>query len=188
MPQQNHRPGVVVLGSDFKGLGVVRSLGQHGIPCALIDNFPRSAWFSRYVTKRFKWDGPLDTDDFLQFLLNIGKEHHLIGWLLFPVQDDAVELVTHHTSQLATSYRLVTQNWDVVRWAHDKRLTYRMAHDVGMPYPKTWYPDSEEQIKTFDITFPVIIKPAISIHLQHTLRLKDLPVHTMDELLKQYHL
>ena len=188
MPQQNRRLGVVVLGSDFKGLGVIRSLGQRGIPCVLIDNLPRSAWFSRYVTKRFKWDGPLNTDDFLQFLLNIGEEHHFIGWVLFPVQDDAVEFVAHHTSQLATSYCLVTQNWDVVRWAHDKRLTYRMAHEVGMPYPKTWYPDTEEQLKTLVITFPVIIKPAISIHLQHALRLKALPVHTMDELLKQYHL
>jgi len=188
MPQQNYRSGVIVLGSDFKGLGVIRSLGQRGIPCALIDNLPRSAWFSRYVTKRFKWNGPLDTDDFLQFLLTIGKEHHLTGWVLFPVQDDAVELVAHHTSQLATSYQLVTQNWDVVRWAHDKRLTYQMAQEVGVPYPKTWYPESEDQLKTLDITFPTILKPAISIHFQHALRLKALPVHSMGELLKQYHL
>lgn len=188
MPQQNYRPGVVVLGSDFKGLGVIRSLGQRGIPCALIDNLPRSAWFSRYVTKHFKWNGPLDTDDFLQFLLAIGKEHHLTGWVLFPVQDDTVELVAHHTSQLATCYQLVTQNWDVVRWAHDKRLTYQMAQEVGVPYPKTWYPESEDQLKTLDITFPTILKPAISIHFQHALRLKALPVHSMGELLKQYHL
>jgi predicted ATP-grasp superfamily ATP-dependent carboligase len=188
MPQQNGRPGVVVLGSDFKGLGVIRSLGQRGIPCALIDNLPRSAWFSRYVTKRFKWNGPLDTDDFLQFLLSIGKEHHLTGWVLFPVQDDAVELVTHHVSQLATSYQLVTQKWDVVRWAHDKRLTYQLAQEAGVPYPKTWYPNSEDQLKTLDITFPVIIKPAVSIHFQHALRLKALPVYSLDELIEQYHL
>jgi predicted ATP-grasp superfamily ATP-dependent carboligase len=188
MSQQNNRPGVVVLGSDFKGLGVIRSLGQRGIPCALIDNLPRSAWFSRYVTKRFKWNGPLDTDDFLQFLLTIEKEHHLTGWVLFPVQDDAVELITHHVSQLATSYQLVTQNWDVVRWAHDKRLTYQMAQELGVPYPKTWYSNSEDQLKTLDITFPVIIKPAISIHFQHALRLKALPVHSLDELIEQYRL
>lgn len=177
-----------MLGSDFKGLGVIRSLGQRGIPCALIDNLPRSAWFSRYVTKRFKWHGSLNTDDFLQFLLQIGKEHQLGGWVLFPVQDDAVELVAQHTSQLATCYQLVTQNWDVIRWAHDKRLTYQMAQEVGVPYPKTWYPQSENQLKTLDIPFPVIIKPAISIHLQHALRLKALPVHSMNELVEQYHL
>src|SRR5947209_1045321 len=45
-------PGVIVLGSDFKALGVVRSLGRRGIPSVIIDTLPRSAWFSRYVTKR----------------------------------------------------------------------------------------------------------------------------------------
>ena len=47
--------GAVILGSDFKALGVIRSLGERGIPCVVIDNIPRSAWFSRYVVKRFKW-------------------------------------------------------------------------------------------------------------------------------------
>lgn len=188
MPQQGDVPGIVVLGSDFKGLGVIRSLGQRGIPCVLIDNLPRSAWFSRYVTQRFKWSGSLDTQDFLQFLLTIEKKHHLTGWVLFPVQDDAVELVSRNSAELERSYRLATPAWEVVRWAGDKRLTYRMAEEVGVPYPKTWYPANEDELKELDITFPVIIKPAVSIHLQHVSRLKALPAETMAELLTQYRL
>ena len=56
-----HRDGpwAVVLGSDFKALGVVRSLGRKGIRCIVIDSVPRSAWFSRYVVKRIKWQGSM---------------------------------------------------------------------------------------------------------------------------------
>jgi D-aspartate ligase len=186
MPQRSSVPGIVVLGSDFKALGVVRSLGQRGIPCVLIDNLPRSAWFSRYVTRRIKWNKPLDTPEFVDFLLKIEKEYHLTGWVLFPVQDDAVEIVSRNSARLRASYHFTTPDWEIVRWANDKRLTYRMAEEVGIPYPKTWYPQSEEELKGLDITFPAIIKPAVSIHLQHLLRQKALPANTMDELLAHY--
>src|ERR1700730_18016265 len=113
MPKQVNKQGIVVLGSDFKSLGVVRSLGRRGIPSVVIDNLPRSAWFSRYAVKRFKWQGPMDNDDFLYFLLSVGKEHHLEHWMLCPLQYEVVELVSRNTHHLATIYRLVTQEWDI---------------------------------------------------------------------------
>ncbi|HZU02250.1 MAG TPA: ATP-grasp domain-containing protein [Ktedonobacteraceae bacterium] len=188
MSQQLDLPGVVVLGSDFKALGVMRSLGRRGIPAIVIDNLPRSAWFSRYALKCLRWHGPMDDTAFLHFLLRLGKEHQLEQWMLFPTQDEVVEFVSRHAVQLASVYRLTTQEWDVVRWACDKRLTYRMAQEVGVPYPKTWYPLNEEHLKTLEITFPVIVKPAISIRLQHALRLKALPASNHEELLKHYRL
>ncbi|HYU75244.1 MAG TPA: hypothetical protein VEL31_21455, partial [Ktedonobacteraceae bacterium] len=117
-------PGVVLLGSDFKALGVARSLGQRGIPSVVVDNMPRSAWFSRYVVKRFRWHSQMDDTAFLSFLLNIGKKHHLEQWVLFPMQDEVVQLVACNTQQLAQIYTLVTQEWDIVQWANDKRRTY----------------------------------------------------------------
>ena len=177
---------MVVLGSDFKSLGVVRSLGRRGIPSVVIDNTPRSAWFSRYVTKHFLWSGPMDGEKFLHFLLSIGKKHHLEQWVLFPMQDEVVELVARHHEQLAMIYQLATQNWDVVRWANDKRFTYGMAEEVGVPYPRTWYPKDEAELASMDITFPVILKPAISVHLQYETHVKAIPVAHHEELLTQY--
>ncbi len=127
MSQQGNTPGAIVLGSDFKALGVVRSLGRRGIPCVIIDNTPRSAWFSRYVTRRFIWHGPMDDSAFLNFLLKTGKEHHLEQWILFPMQDEVVELVARNAKQCASLYQLVTQDWDIVRWACDKVREIRVA-------------------------------------------------------------
>jgi D-aspartate ligase len=183
---QQKTPGVVVLGSDFKALGVIRSLGQRGIPCVVIDNTPHSAWFSRYVTKRFKWSTHMEDEKFVLFLLNIGKKYHLEQWVLFPTQDEVVQLIACNIPQLSQVYRLVTQDWDVIRWANDKRLTYQMAEEVGVPYPKTAYVRHKDELTNLDMPFPVIIKPAISVHFQYATRLKALPASSPQELLTQY--
>ncbi len=188
MSQQNGALGAVILGSDFRALGVLRSLGQQGIPCVVVDNLPRSAWFSRYVTRRFRWHGPMDEAAFLNFLLSIGKKYQLERWVLFPMQDELVELVARNTDQLGKIYQLVTQNWDIVRSTLDKRLTYHIAHQVGVSCPKTWYPSSEDDLKTMEINFPVIIKPTLSVRLQYAIRLKALPACNYEELLTQYRL
>lgn len=186
MARANRGPGVVVVGSDFRALGVVRSLGRRHVPCIVIDNLPRSAWFSRYVKKRLYWHGPTDDEAFLRFLLRTAREYRLEQYVLFPMSDDAVELVARHAEELSSCYQLVTQGWDIVQWANDKRLTYRMAEELGVPYPRTWYPLSEEELRGMEIQFPVIIKPAISLRLQHALRLKALPASNYQELVSQY--
>ena len=67
--------------------------------------------------------------------------------MLFPLQDDVVELVARNTQELAKVYQLVTQDWSVIRWAHDKRLTYGMAEERVFLIPKTWYPGSEDDLQ-----------------------------------------
>jgi len=42
--------GVVVIGGDYQGLGIVRSLGRHGIPVRVIDDERSIACYSRYTT------------------------------------------------------------------------------------------------------------------------------------------
>jgi len=108
MQANSQIPGVVVLGSDFKALGVIRSLGRRGIPGIVVDSQPRSAWFSRYVTRRFTWDGSMESPEFADFLLRIGREQGLQNWMLVAAQDDAVGTVAQHHDALAAVYRLTT--------------------------------------------------------------------------------
>nr|BBH95741.1 hypothetical protein KTA_39400 [Thermogemmatispora argillosa] len=176
----------MILGSDFKALGVVRSLGRRGIACMLIDAVPRSAWFSRYTRRRIRWHGSLGDEALLRFLLSLGPTHGLQGAVLFPMQDEAVELVSRHYMELAPLYRLTTPPWEIARWALDKRLTYQMAERLAIPAPRTWYPASEEALASLDLQFPLIVKPAISVHLQYALHLKALEAHNYAELLAAY--
>jgi predicted ATP-grasp superfamily ATP-dependent carboligase len=130
----------------------------------------------------------MDRAEFVDFLLHLCKQHHLDGWVLFPLQDEVVELVARNTERLGSVYRLVTQAWEVIRWAGDKQLTHQMAHDTAVPCPRTAYPASERDLADLDLVYPVIIKPAISIRLQYAIRLKALPAADLDTLVQQYRL
>jgi D-aspartate ligase len=186
MGRRSDKAGALLLGSDHKALGVARSLGARGIPTIVVDNLPRSAWFSRYVRQRVRWHGPMEDESLVAYLITFGKKHALDGWVLFPMQDEVVELVARHACDLGTVYRLATQDWSVLQWAGDKRLTDHMAAQAGVPYPRTWYPASADELETLDVTYPAIIKPAISVHLQYAIRLKALPAYSLDDLRTQY--
>src|SRR5207237_10491566 len=123
---------------------------------------------------------------FLTFLFNIGKKHHLEQWVLFPMQDEVVQLVACNTQQLAQIYTLATQEWDIVQWANDKRRTYCMAQATGVPYPRTCYPANEDELAALVIPFLSIIKPTFSLCLQYSTHLNALPAQARDELLVQY--
>lgn len=67
-----------------------------------------------------------------------------------------------HTHALGNVYRLVMQDWSVLRWAGDKRLTHQMAREAGVPYPGAWYPRTVNDLTTLDTAYPVIVKaPAL---------------------------
>ena len=59
---RNGQVGAVVVGGDYQGLGIVRSLGRHGIPVVVVDDEPSIAKYSRYTTQALRVpelrDGP----------------------------------------------------------------------------------------------------------------------------------
>jgi predicted ATP-grasp superfamily ATP-dependent carboligase len=152
----------------------------------VIDDLPRSAFYSRYVVRRFRWQGAMWGASFRNFLMTLAKEHELEGWLLLPVQDEVVELIARHTEEFAQRYRLVTPEWHRLRWAHDKRLLYGVAAALSVPHPQTWYPSSERDLAELPIVFPAIIKPAISVRLQYAMGRKALAADSHASLRHQY--
>jgi D-aspartate ligase len=97
-----------------------------------------------------------------------------------------VELVARHAGRLSGAYRLVTQDWQVVRWAHEKRLLYEVAQKLGISHPRTWYPTDERDLASLSIEYPAIIKPSVSIKLQYATGQKALPARDDRELITQY--
>lgn len=181
--------GAILLGSDFKALGVMRSLGRRGIPSVVIDNTPRAAWASRYAIARHRWEGAeMDSPAFLSYLLTLGEQPHYAGWLLIPTQDEVVELVARNHDALASRFTLVTQGWDVLQYACDKGRMNAMARATGVTTPMTWYPHDEDDLANLAITYPAIIKPTVSIRLQHAMRRKALPAANLEEMRAQYRL
>ena len=80
---------------------------------------------------------------------------------MFPTADETAALIGRAYDELASRFVLTSPPWDKLRWAYDKRLTYKLADSLGMHYPRTWAATSAEDAASLDVEFPVIVKPAI---------------------------
>src|SRR5579872_324396 len=132
--------GGIVIGGDFQGLGIVRSLGRHGIPSCVIDDELSIARFSRYATHSFRVHDLRDEQKTIDSLLDIGRRLNLKGWVLYPTRDETVAAISCHKDQLSEWFRVPTPSLETIKWAWDKRNTYLLAQDLGIPSPKTWFP------------------------------------------------
>jgi D-aspartate ligase len=110
------------------------------------------------VSYHFKW--PTTEAERLKFLLKLAADCRFAGWALFPTGDETAALIARNHACLEGSFTLTTPSWDTLRWAYDKRLTYRLAAKLGIPCPLTWYPRNREELARLECTFPLVLKPA----------------------------
>jgi predicted ATP-grasp superfamily ATP-dependent carboligase len=173
--------GALVIGSDYRALGVVRSLGRRGVPAwVLRHGDDRLAGFSRFAQRTM----PLV--DGTDFLLSLCNEHGLDGWTLFASSDESAAFVARHHDELAARFRLTTPPWSVTQYAYDKRLTYPLAESLGVDVPRTWYPRDGADVSAIDCEFPVAIKPAVKDGFNRLTAAKAWRVDSRDELVARY--
>jgi D-aspartate ligase len=151
------RVGAVVVGGDYQGLGIVRSLGRAGIPTFVVDDERSIARYSRHATKAVRVPSLRGERETVDKLLELGRRHGLEGWVLFPTREETVAAFSRHRDELTQVFRVPTPPWETVKWAWDKRNTYRLAERLGIPHPRTWY----GELPGAEALFPLAIKPAI---------------------------
>lgn len=178
--------GAVVLGSDYRALGVVRSLGRRGIPVVVVRHGDdRLAAVSRYARKTVDLpDGGPEPQ--VDFLLRLATREGLEGWALVPSADESAAMVARHEDELGERYTLTTPSWEVMRWAYDKRLTHELANRVGVEHPVTAYPRSRDEVGALPVEFPAIIKPAIKEDFNPLTAAKAWRVDSHASLLERY--
>jgi D-aspartate ligase len=188
-PAGEHWPqagtGAVVIGAAYGALGIVRSLGQRGIPVWVAHGRGQLVGaVSRYVRRRLPW--PADEAARLDCLLGLAIRHHLDGWAIYPTDDETSALVARHEQLLSKHFRLTTPPWEVLRWAYDKRLTYSLAADLGIAHPWTRLPRSREEVAALDCAFPAILKPAFKDRINPFTLAKAWRVEDRRQLLERY--
>lgn len=151
--------GAVVIAEHIRGLGLVRSLGRRGIPVwTLAAEGDLMASASRYSRRHGRW--PAEPDDQLDCLLRLATKHQLDGWALLAATDEGAALCARHHAELSKHYRVAVPPWDIVRFAYDKRLTHRLAADIGLNHPQTFFPRDRGEVSQLECTFPAVLKPA----------------------------
>jgi predicted ATP-grasp superfamily ATP-dependent carboligase len=153
--------GAVVVGGDYQGLGIVRSLGRQGVPVCVIDDEHSIARFSRYTTHFVGAESLFDQRHCVEAVLKTGRRLDLRGWVLYPTRDETVAAFSHYRAPLSKFFRVPVSAWPITKWAWDKRNTYRLANELGIPTPLTWYPRDVAELDQILADPPFAVKPAI---------------------------
>lgn len=181
-------PGALVIGGDYQGLGIARSLGRQGIPVAVLDDEVSISRSSRYVQRSMRVPTLRSSEATTEALHEAARRFGLDGWVLFPTREETVAAVAQNRDELARVFRVPTPSWETVRVAWDKRQTYQVAERLGLDVPRCWFPRNESDLSEITLDSPVIIKPAIKEHFFYETGAKAWRADDQAELVQKYRL
>jgi D-aspartate ligase len=175
-------PGAVVIGGDYQGLGIVRSLGRRGVPVCIIDDEHSISRFSRYANYAVRVRDLRNGDAAIESLLNVGRRLDLKGWVLFPTRDELVASISLARDRLSEIFRVPTPEWETIRCMWDKRNTYSLANELNIPTPKTWLVATPADLDNISAPFPLALKPSVKEHFFYATKAKAWRANTKAEL------
>jgi len=181
-PSAKGTVGAVVVGGDYQGLGIVRSLGQQGVPVCVVDDERSISRFSRYASQFVKVADLRDERKAVNSLLEIGTRLGLNGWILYPTRDELVAAFSRYRPELSQLFRVPTPDWESVQWAWDKRNTYRLARELDIPMPSTFCLENGDQLSRIEFSPPFALKPAIKEHFVYATKAKAWRADSHEEL------
>lgn len=159
----NRRAPALLLGSWTQSLSFARSLGRRGVPLLVLDGDRFLGGYTRHAT--FVQLRPPDERpaDWLEVLDYVGTRlNHRSA--LFVMSDALCRLVARHQDQLAGCFNFVVPEHAAVEKIVNKRMQYTQAQQVGIPIPKTFFPESVEEARAVaaEVTYPCLFKPYTS--------------------------
>src|SRR5262249_11202757 len=175
-------PGAIVVGGDYQGLGIIRSLGRHGVTTCVVDDERSVGRFSRYSTHSLRVPDLRDPEAAIQATLAAADRFGLDGAVLFPTRDETVEAFSRERGRLAERLRVPTPPWEVIRFACDKRNTYALAEELGIPTPRTWRLDDVAAVDQVEGEPAWAVKPAIKADFVHETKEKAWRADSREEL------
>jgi len=150
----------------YTGLGIARSLGSRGIDVIGL-TAQRGIYgnYTRYAKTVFCPDSRKDPEALAAFLAGLAKK---IGRraVLFPTRDDDVVFLDRFRDQLEPHYSLVIPSSDAIAACLDKWQTYLCARQAGVPTPKCWLIDSNEDLDSAarEAAYPCVLKALAAHH------------------------
>lgn len=183
---KSEKIGAVIVGGEHPGLGIARSLGRKGIPICVIDDQRSVSEFSRYVDRVVRVKDLLDERSAVESLLDAGERHGLHGWVLFPTRDETVAAISRNREKLSRVFRVTTPAWETTQWAWNKKNTYELAANLGIPVPRTYNPRTESELAALYGQLPLAVKPAVKENFFYATGAKAWRAETPEQLRSLY--
>lgn len=182
----DNRVGAVIVGGDFHGLGIIRSLGRRGVPLCVVDDEYSIGRFSKYTTFAVRAPNLRNEKKTVDFLIEMGHRMNLKGWVLFPTRDEHVAAFSRYKQALSEAFRVPTPDWEITKWAWNKWNTYCLAQKLGIPIPRTWCPRTVADIDGIDAEFPLAVKPSVKEDFFYATKAKAWRAENRDELKEMF--
>jgi predicted ATP-grasp superfamily ATP-dependent carboligase len=178
----------IVVGTPTAGLGIIRALASNGIPViAIYYDHMDMGYESRYVKESIYAPHPQKCENqFIECLIACATRFK--GSILMPAIDQTLIAVSRHKRLLERYFIVACTDWEITRLFIEKQNTYKLAEKVGVPAPKTIYPQSLDDVVRFSkmIQYPCLVKPYQG-HLYFELfRTKMTKVDDQDQLIVAY--
>ena len=109
--------GAVVIGGDYQGLGIARSLGRHHIPVCVIDDETSIARTSRFVRNTVRVRDLRTEKALLDALAQARSRLGLSGWVLYPTREENVAGIAANRDALRRDFRVPTPELAATRLA-----------------------------------------------------------------------
>lgn len=173
---------------DLNALGAVRGLGMKGVKVTWMTP-DRSKWFcSKYCEPVNCPDFRLEPNRFVDFLTRFGEGAETTGDVLIPTSDASLIPISRNKVLLEKYFRPMVCDWEIAEKFIDKEKIYSVAESVGIPIPKTFHPENEDETKrvAYEMNYPCLVKPASSHNFAKRFRKKLFRVSTPAELIKTY--
>lgn len=153
-----HDIPAIITAMNVNGLAVARTLGRHGVPVIGIhDNGTDPETRTRFVQERWQADG----SRLIETLLERATQFSDHKPVLLPITDDAVTAIAKNLAALQEVYTVPMPDPGLVLELLDKRGFDRIARQMNLPLPTTWYVESRAELVDLsqEIAFPCILKP-----------------------------
>jgi predicted ATP-grasp superfamily ATP-dependent carboligase len=154
------RTGAVILGGAHGALSAARGFGRKNIPVVVVTDEHPLPKLSRYVSQSFVWPGPTSPQA-AEWLTGLALGHHLQDWLLIPCADPEVKCVAENLARLRQVFKVLSPDWATLQRVCDKGLLANTAAAAGVAFPREYRIRSAEEADRIEITFPVVLKPAM---------------------------
>lgn len=148
-------------GQRRSALAAVRSLGRQGysVICGESTRFATS-FRSKYVDRHVVYPSPDDRPlEFVDFLLNFLADEEVD--LLIPIAHESSRLINKYKEHLSEYTNVPVAGASRFDELVRKDIVTQRAEELGIPHPRTIYPDSVEDVLAHqsDLEFPVVVKP-----------------------------
>lgn len=154
---------LVMDGRSLASLAIVRSFGEKGFEVHCGDDFKKNlSSFSRYVKKRIIYPSPGNhASEFIEFILDLVKNEKYD--MIIPVRDETTLNLSKNKDRILKYTHFYLADYDIIKKFRDKGQTIKIAQNVNIPVPKTFYPEDMDikKIKKY-LKYPILIRARIS--------------------------